>query len=193
MPLFYGNVEDREKWEGWRLHLESKFRQSAILYTCEQDKIDYIRDHCKDTAFEFINAEANPTSANVYLTSSEMIQDLENMFGEFDKVAKSDALLHDPKFGIAVANPKETFDEFLARFTLAIAPLDFTDRQKISNLRRTLSERLCFKMADGTTYTSFSQYVSRCRQCDLDLRQADGFSNQNRNDKNKSSSSYSKG
>ena len=193
VPLFYGNGDDREKWEGWRLHLESKFRQSAILYTCEQDKIDYIRDHCKDTAFEVIKAKANPTSANAYLTSSEMIQDLENMFGEFDKVAKSDALLHDPKFGMAVANPKETFDEFLARFTSAIAPLDFTDRHKISNLRRTLSERLCFKMADGTTYTSFSQYVSRCRQCDLDLRQADGFSNRNRNDKNKSSSSYSKG
>ena len=187
VPLFYGNGDDREKWEGWRLHLESKFRQSAILYTCEQDKIDYIRDHCKDTAFEVIKAKANPTSANAYLTASEMIQDLENMFGEFDKVAKSDALLHDPKFGMAVTNLKETFDEFLARFTSAIAPLDFTDRHKISNLRRTLSERLWFKMADGTTYTSFSQYVSRCRQCDLDLRQADGFSNRNRNNKSKES------
>ena len=39
VPLFYGNGDDREKWEGWRLHLESKFRQSAVLYTCEQDKI----------------------------------------------------------------------------------------------------------------------------------------------------------
>ena len=155
------------------------------MYTCEQDKIDYIRDHCKNTAFEVIKAKANPTSANAYVTSSEIIQDLENMFGEFDKVAKSDALLHDPKFGMAVANPKETFDLFLARFTSAIAPLDFTDRHKISNLRRTLSERLRFKMADGTTYTSFSQYVSRCRQCDLDLCQADGFSTRNRSDKSK--------
>ena len=48
-------------------------------------------------------------------------------------------------------------------------------------------------MADGTTYTSFGQYVSHCRQCDLDLCQADGFSNRNWNDKNKPSSSYSKG
>ena len=54
-------------------------------------------------------------SANVYLTVSEMIQDLENMFSEFDKVAKSDALLHDPKYGIAISNTKETFDEFLAQ------------------------------------------------------------------------------
>ncbi len=99
-----------------------------------------------------------------------MIQDLENMFGEFDKVAKSDAFLHDHKFGMAVVNPNETFHEFFARITSAIAPLDFTDRHKISKLRRTFSERLCFMMADGTTYTSFSQSVSRCRQCDLDLR-----------------------
>ena len=134
MPLFYGNAEDREKWERWRLHLELKFRQSAILYTCEYDKIDYIRDYCKDTAFEIIKAKVNPTSTNAYLTSSEMIQDLENMFGEFDKVAKLDALLHDSKFGIAIANLKETFDKFLARFTLAIMFLDFTDCYKISNL-----------------------------------------------------------
>ena len=124
--------------------MESKFRQSAVLYTCEQDKIDYIRDHCKETAFEVIKTKANSTSPNAYHTVSEMIQDLENMFGEFDKVAKSDALLHNPKFGMAISNSKETFDEFLARFTSAIAPLDFTDRHKISNLRRTLSERLRF-------------------------------------------------
>lgn len=97
--------------------MESKFRQSALLYTCEQDKIDYIRDHCKEAAFEVIKTKANPTSPNAYLTVLEMIQDLENMFGEFDKVAKSDALLNDPKFGMAISNPKETFDEFLARFT----------------------------------------------------------------------------
>ncbi|MCJ1347622.1 hypothetical protein MMC31_005850 [Peltigera leucophlebia] len=161
VPHFYGNGDDREK------------------------------DHCKDTAFEVIKAKANPSSANAYLTPSEMIQDLENMFGEFDKFAKSDALLHDPKFGMAGTNPKEIFNEFLARFTSAIAPLDFTNRHKISNLRRTLSERLRFKIADGTTYTSFSQYVSRCRQCDLDLRQADGFSNRNRNNKSEKTGSSS--
>lgn len=117
VPTFYGNADDREKWEGWGLLLEFKFRQSAVLYTREQDKIDYIRDHCKETVFEVIKTKANPTSPNAYLTVLEMIQDLDNMFGEFDKVAKSDALLNDPKFGMAISNPKETFDEFLARFT----------------------------------------------------------------------------
>lgn len=48
-----------------------------------------------------------------------------------------------------------------------------------------LSERLRFKMTDGTTYTLLSQYVSRYRQCNLDFCQVDGFSSQNRNDKSK--------
>ena len=134
MLLFYSNAEDKKKWEGWRLHFELKFRQSAILYLYKQDKIDYIRDHCKDTAFELIKAKTNLKSANGYFTSSEIIQDLENMFGEFDKVAKLDALLYDLKFSMAVANSKETLNKFLAKFTLAIAPLDFTDCHKIFNL-----------------------------------------------------------
>lgn len=29
--LFYGNGDDKEKWEGWRLYLKSKFCQSAVL------------------------------------------------------------------------------------------------------------------------------------------------------------------
>lgn len=61
------------------------------------------------------------------MTSSEIIQDLKNMFSEFDKVAKSEALLHDLKFGMAIAKPKETFDLFFTRFTSAITPLDFLD------------------------------------------------------------------
>ena len=169
VPFFYGHVEDRERWERWQLHLKSKFCQNIILYICEQDKIDYIRDHCKDIAFEVIKAKANPISANAYLTSSEIIQDLENMFGKFDKVAKLDALLHNPEFYMAVANPKEIFDTFFARFASAITSLDFLDWHKISTLWQTLSEQLWFKIAYGTTYTLFSQYVSRCRQCDLDL------------------------
>ena len=127
------------------------------MYICKQNKIDYIKDYCKDTAFEIIKAKANITSANTYLTSSKIIQDLDNIFDEFDKVVKSNAFLHDPKFGMAIANPKETFDEFFARFTSAIAPLEFTDCYKISNLQKTFIKYFCFKIVDDTTYTLFSE------------------------------------
>ena len=73
MLLFYNNAEEKEKWEGWQLYLESKFHQNAILYTYESDKIDYIRDYCKDIAFEVIKAKANSIFANRYFISSKMM------------------------------------------------------------------------------------------------------------------------
>lgn len=114
------------------------------------------------------------------------------MFGEFNKVAKFDAFLHDLKFDIAVAIAKEIFDKFLARFISAITSLDFRDCHNVSTLQRTISECLCFKMANSTTYISFSKYQSRCRQCDFDFCQAYEFSNRNQNDKNNSNSFFSK-
>lgn len=37
-PTFYGNVDDRERWEGWMLDLESKFHvvYKIILTTSER-------------------------------------------------------------------------------------------------------------------------------------------------------------
>lgn len=104
-----------------------------------------------------IKAKANHISANAYLTSSEIIPDLKNMFGELNKVAKSDALLHNNMFDIAVSNAKETFDVFLVRLYLDFVPRDYRNCYKISNSWKTLSKRLYFMMSDSTTYTSFSQ------------------------------------
>lgn len=69
--FFYGNANDGETWKGWRLHLEPKFCQSPVIYTCEQDKIVYIRGHCTDTTSKVIKTKANPTSANAYLSASD--------------------------------------------------------------------------------------------------------------------------
>lgn len=63
-----------------------------------------------------------------------MIQDLKNIFGKFDKVAKSDTLLYDPKFDIAITNLRKTVNTFFIRFTSTIAPLNFINQHKISNL-----------------------------------------------------------
>lgn len=83
-----------------------------------------------------------------------MIQGLENMFGEFGNVAKSDALLHDPQFVISVVNLQKTFDELFARFIPAIAPLDFRDCQKISNHEELFVNVIAFRLG-MTQYTSY--------------------------------------
>lgn len=64
--------------------------------------------------FEFIKIKIYIMSINAYSSISKMIQNLENIFAKFDKIAKSDTLLHNPKFSIVVLNPKKTFNKFLA-------------------------------------------------------------------------------
>lgn len=108
-------------------YFESKFYQNVIIYTCNQDKINYLRNHCKKIAFGIIRAKANSTFANSYLIASKIIQDLENIFGKFNKVLKLDAVLYDFKIIIAIAKPKKTFNKFFVEFISAIILFDFTD------------------------------------------------------------------
>ena len=167
VPIFNG---DRNDWESWRLHLMSKFRASAMLYPSEQDKIEYIRDHCRSTAFDVIKARADLDSDDPYVSAKEMLEDLHSMFGDLDKVARCDAQLHTPSFAMKT---NETFDEFYTRFSSTIAPLRYSDIHKISSLKRLIAPKLRYQISDGTTPSSFRQFVERLRQCDLDLRLAE--------------------
>ena len=92
------------------------------------------------------------------------------MFGVYDKMAKVDNDLYDPKFHMGAINSKEIFDEFLARFTSIIVLLKFNNVNKILNLRCTIIPCLWFKLANRIKYALFIQYIARCRQCDLDIK-----------------------
>lgn len=154
------------------MHLFAKFRQSTTLFPTKYDKIDYVRDHCKKTAFDVIKTRSDPFHQNPYLTADEMVQELDAIFGTYDKVAKSDALLHDPNFGIGILKKKETFETFYTRFSAAIAPLDLPDTYKISNLKRTISTRLRYRIS-GENYSSFRDLVARLRHIAADLKAID--------------------
>lgn len=62
------------------------------------------------------------------------------MFSKFNRVVKSNTLLHDFKFGITVINFKKTFNKFFAKFILVIAILEFTDYHKIFSFWQILSK-----------------------------------------------------
>ena len=171
VPYFYG---EKEKWDEWRFHLDAKFRQSAVSFPTERDKIDYIRDHCKSIAFGVIKARADPLSEDPYTTSKEMIQELHSMFGEYDKVATCSAMLHDPTFGMGVKKKKETFDEFYARFSATVAPLGYSDSHRISALKRLITTKLQLRIA-GMPATSFRSFVEHLRKTDQDLRQLEAM------------------
>ena len=141
VPDFHG-THDRDSWDNWRQHLRAKFRQSAMIFPTEYEKIDYIRDHCKSVAYDVIKSRADDDSEEPYQTADEMVEELDSMFGTYDKVAKSNAEIFDPKFGMGITKKDESFEEFYARFSAAIAPLGFTDVHKISNLKRLITTRL---------------------------------------------------
>ena len=79
VPDFYG---DSTKWEAWQLHLDAKFRASAMLFPTEQSRIDYIRDRCKLTAFDVIKARCHPSRGNPYNTTHEILADLDNVYDD---------------------------------------------------------------------------------------------------------------
>ena len=67
-----------------------------------------------------------------------MLEDLNNMYDEFDPYGTFDARLHDSDFNM---KKKQTFDEFLITFIAIIAPLQLSEQQKISHLTRTIIRR----------------------------------------------------
>lgn len=165
VPDFHG---DPTKWEAWQLHLDAKFRASAMLFPTEQSRIDYIRDHCKSIAFDIIKARCRLGNENPYTTAHEILEDLDNIYGEIDPFGTAYARLHSPDFGMK----EETFDEFLAKFTATIAPLELPERQKIFQLTRTVTRRLRWHTMGQKPKIS-KEYMRQLRQCDLDLRRLD--------------------
>ena len=167
VPNFYG---DPTEWKSWQLHLDAKFRASATLFPTERSRIDYIRDHCKSTAFNTIKARCLRDASDPYTTSQEILENLNNMYGEFDSYNKADATLHNPDFGM---QKNKTFDQFLTRYTATIAPLQLSEQSKISQLTRTITRRLRFLTINEIKPTVFKNYVQRLRQCDLNMRLTD--------------------
>lgn len=170
---FHGNDEDRHEWESWRMHLESKFLMSWELFETELSKILYIRDHCKDVAHDVIKGKADLKNPDHYVLAEDMIQDLEQMFGDFDKEGKADAELQNPKFAMGAKDAKESFDAFHARFTAVTASLGMSEREKNRHLRKLISSRLKYRILDFPTSTSYRELVARLRQVDMALRLAD--------------------
>lgn len=154
------------------MHFLAKFRQSAREFPDKLDKIDYVRDHCKDTAFNVIKTRSDMSHHNPYSTAEEMVTKLDAIFGTYDKVAKSDAELHDPNFTMGVKDKKESFETFYTRFNAAIAPLDYSNTLKISNLKRLVSTRLRYRIS-GENFSSFRELVARIRHIAADLEAID--------------------
>jgi hypothetical protein len=171
---FYGDtLEQKRDWPRWKAHLYSKFRQSAVLFPEEEDKMDYCRDALKGGAYEIVKSRAELGSLNPFTTVVQITDLLDSVYRVFDPVAEADAKVHDPSFRMCSTNKNETFDEYYARYLAPTVILNYSDTQNISCMKRNLTDRLRLKLADGTKYTVFEELVTRCRQMSLDLAVAD--------------------
>ena len=171
-PVFDGN---RAKWEQWKLHVLSKFKQSAFWFPTEEYKIDYIRDKCTLQAFTVIQPRISPLSDNPYESHEQVLADLEENFGTHDKQAQAEADMQSPGFAMRSKDKYESFDTFHTRFAAAIAPLGYSDDHKMRDLKRYISPDLRAQVTNGLKSSSYREFVVRLRTCDLEMRQNSAF------------------
>jgi hypothetical protein len=102
--------------------LKIKFRQSAILYNNEKNKIDYIKDHCKNSVFDIIKIRADSEKFNSYLTADKMIQNFQNIFGERDenRIEDNEIKIYNNEF---LQGETEFFNRYYSRFVVVITSL----------------------------------------------------------------------
>ena len=96
-----------------------------MYFIIEQSCIDYIRDYYKFIVFNVIKARCSKHNTNSYITSQEILEDLNNIYDEFDFYEKADARLYNSDFKM---QKKKTFNEFLARYTAIIALLQLSEQ-----------------------------------------------------------------
>lgn len=121
-----------------------------------------MRNYYKKAVFDVFKARVDLFSDEPYLIIKEIIQDLDNIFGIYNKFSIYDTRLHLLDFGIGIKKDK-TFNKFYIRFSTTIAPLGLTELQKISTLRRLLTLKLRYQITDGFTLVSYRSFINRLR------------------------------
>ena len=135
--------------------------------------MDYIRDHCKGIIFDVLKVRVDLLSEDPYTTIKEIILELYSIFGNYNQLAKYSAILYNPAFSIGVSkeNRKEIFNYFYTRFSTTIAPIGYSEINKIAILRRLITIKLQLRIAGISSSTSFRSFIEYLRITDQDLRQ----------------------
>ena len=74
-----------------------------------------------------------------------MILELYNIFDNYNKLVKNNALLYNPTFTI---KKKKIFNEFYTRFLVIITLLSYSESYKIAILRRLITLKLRLRIID---------------------------------------------
>jgi len=163
-PMFDG---DRDKYAGWKLKVAQKLRNSRKQYPTQQSRIDYITSRCTGDAEDPIVWRSDPEGENPYMTEAEVWHDLDNAFGDADKVYTAEMKLENKDFPM---KNSETFDQFLTRFTATTNKIPHLNEPlKIRLLRRMITKTLQRKIT-GLESDSLGEIITKVRRHDLEIR-----------------------
>ena len=108
-----------------------------MLFFIKYEKIDYVYNYYKAIAFDVFKVRANLTNNDLYVISKDIIEELYNIFNEYDKLTKCDIKLYNPLFAMRMRFKKnKIFDKFYIRFSTIITLLNYNEIYKISILKR---------------------------------------------------------
>ena len=94
-PLFDG---EREKYPGWKIKVIQKLCNSRKQYSTKRSRVDYITARCIEDAEDPVVERADMEGDNPYTTTEEVWEDLDNAFGDSDKMATVEMRLASSEF-----------------------------------------------------------------------------------------------
>ena len=167
---FHKTDKNKHIWDFWQIYLESKFIQNWELFEIEIFKILYIRDYCKKITYNVIKIKTNLKNLDYYIITDNIIQNLKNIFDNFDKKNKIDIEFQNSKFIIKIKDSKKIFNIFYIRFIVVIISFNILKRKKIKYFRQFIANRLKYRIIDYLNFTLYREFVIRLRQIDLNIR-----------------------
>jgi hypothetical protein len=170
-----------EDLEQWTAAADTKFARSWANFPTEWSKIEYLRDHCKDTAYSVVKLRALRRSENPYRTAEQLINDLELNFGMSNEDRKA-AALQKLTSGDCKQKQNEGASEWLARYNLTAteAQLDQATRRFYA-LQNLNSSYKTSATQNARTGESWFEFCARLRQLEKDIAAAYGNGNSNGN------------
>ncbi|MCJ1355192.1 MAG: hypothetical protein MMC33_005183 [Icmadophila ericetorum] len=163
LPNYHG---EEDKWVDWRRMLEVELDPRANQFSSEHDKMQFIRTHCRDSAFDLIAADTllgeRPSR---YLHDKALISQLEYTFGpgKLNRSPNTQAWLSDQYFNFG--QNFGTFTRFLAQFTENVEHLGLTQKQKEKQLRLKLSWHI-YRVRPSTVGADYRELVEFCYALD---------------------------
>ena len=170
-PGIYSGHESTTPYDEWEIKLLSWLRNKGISDTAQ--RIDRTRDRLTGEAWDLVLYRAHPESPEPYRSVDEMLAELRNSYGTYDKKHESETKLMNT--AAIRQKPNENFTAVYSRFNQIIAPIR-TSRSETSwvmTLRSLLNKKLQNRLQTGHVYTTLRELADASREIERSIEIAD--------------------